>query len=120
MVASRKARFYSALMVRLLRFLIRTYQCTLSPLFGFLAGPNSGCRFTPTCSAYFLEAVETHGVLEGSWLGLKRLARCHPWGGAGYDPVPTPTDGGRAASLTRLAGCQPAESAKLADLRDRR
>src|SRR5204863_7935095 len=66
--------------------------------------------------AYFLEAVEIHGIGRGSWLGLKRLARCHPWGGCGYDPVPRPTDGCQATSLTRLAGCQPAESAKLADL----
>jgi uncharacterized protein len=88
MVASRKTRFYSALMLWLLRFIVRVYQCTLSPLLGLLCGPDSGCRFTPTCSAYFLEAVETHGIRCGSWLGLKRLARCHPWGGSGYDPVP--------------------------------
>jgi uncharacterized protein len=75
-------------MLRLVRFLIRAYQCTLSPLLSLLVGPNSGCRFTPTCSAYFLEAVEAHGVLHGSWMGMKRLGRCHPWGGSGYDPVP--------------------------------
>jgi len=88
MVASRKTRFYSALMLGLVRFFIRVYQCTLSPFLHLLCGPNSGCRFTPTCSAYFLEAVEAHGVLHGSWLGLKRLGRCQPWGGSGYDPVP--------------------------------
>src|ERR1700747_388152 len=88
MVASREARFYPALMVGLVRFFIRIYQWTLSPLLCLLCGPNSGCRFTPTCSAYFLEAVEAHGVLHGSWLGLKRLARCQPWGGSGHDPVP--------------------------------
>jgi putative membrane protein insertion efficiency factor len=88
MVASREARFYSALMLGLVRFLIRIYQWTLSPLLCLLCGPNSGCRFTPTCSVYFLEAVEAHGVLHGSWLGLKRLARCQPWGGSGRDPVP--------------------------------
>jgi putative membrane protein insertion efficiency factor len=114
MVASREPRFYPAVMVWLLRFVIRVYQCTLSPLLGLLCGPDSGCRFTPTCSAYFLEAVETHGIGRGSWLGLKRLARCHPWGGCGYDPVPTPTDGRQASSLTRLARCQPVESAKFA------
>jgi putative membrane protein insertion efficiency factor len=120
MVASRKMRFYSALMVRFVRFFIRTYQCTLSALLGLLAGPKSGCRFTPTCSAYFLEAVEAHGFLEGSWLGLKRLARCHPWGGCGYDPVPLRrADGCRATSLTRLAGCQPSASADVVDLRRR-
>jgi uncharacterized protein len=88
MVASGKTRFYPALMLGLVRFLIRVYQCTLSPFLHLLCGPNSGCRFTPTCSAYFLEAVEAHGILCGSLLGLKRLARCQPWGGSGYDPVP--------------------------------
>jgi uncharacterized protein len=88
MVASGKTRFYSALMLGLVRFFIRVYQYTLSPFLRLLCGPNSGCRFTPTCSAYFLEAVEAHGVVHGSWLGLRRLGRCHPWGGSGYDPVP--------------------------------
>ncbi|PYI51086.1 MAG: membrane protein insertion efficiency factor YidD [Verrucomicrobia bacterium] len=76
-------------MLGLLRFFIRFYQFTLSPLLSLICGPGSGCRFNPTCSAYFLEAVETHGVLRGSCLGLKRLARCQPWGGAGHDPVPS-------------------------------
>ncbi len=86
MVASSKARFYpDALMIFLLRLLIRLYQYTLSPLLALFGG---GCRFEPTCSAYFLEAIEKHGFAQGSWLGLKRLGRCHPWGGSGYDPVP--------------------------------
>ncbi|HZR04549.1 MAG TPA: membrane protein insertion efficiency factor YidD [Candidatus Udaeobacter sp.] len=89
MVASREARFYFAVMLWLFRSIVRVYQCTLSPLLRLLCGPDSGCRFTPTCSVYFLEAVETHGIGRGSWLGLKRLARCHPWGGSGYDPVPS-------------------------------
>lgn len=73
----------------LVRIIIRGYQLTLSPLLTALTGqPNAGCRFQPTCSRYFLEAVETHGMLRGSWLGLKRLGRCHPWGGLGPDPVP--------------------------------
>jgi putative membrane protein insertion efficiency factor len=75
-------------MVLLVRFLIRAYQWTLSPLLSWLGGPSTGCRFHPTCSAYFLEAVERHGGVRGSWLGLKRLARCQPWGGQGEDPVP--------------------------------
>ena len=75
-------------MLGLVRFFIRVYQYTLSPFLRLLGGPNSGCRFTPSCSAYFLEAVEAHGVLHGSWLGLRRLGRCQPWGGSGYDPVP--------------------------------
>src|SRR5438093_13003707 len=88
MVASRGARFYSGLMLRLVRLLIRIYQWTLSPFLRLLCGPNSGCRFMPTCSAYSLEAVEAHGVLHGSRLGLKSLARCQPWRGSGGDPVP--------------------------------
>ena len=92
MVASGKARFYpNALMILLLRILIRLYKWTLSPLLSVLGGPASGCRFEPTCSAYFLEAVETHGSARGSWLGLKRLLRCAPWGGSGPDPVPKVT-----------------------------
>ena len=89
MVASGQARFYpSALMRKLVRIFIRIYQVTLSPLLTALSGPGSGCRFQPTCSEYFLQAVDTHGVLGGAFLGIKRIARCHPWGGAGEDPVP--------------------------------
>jgi putative membrane protein insertion efficiency factor len=61
---------------------IRLYQWTLSPLVGF------NCRYAPSCSAYAVEAIETHGALRGGWLALRRLLRCHPWGGYGYDPVP--------------------------------
>ncbi len=89
MVAPREAHFYfAARMLLIVRILVRAYQWTISPVLAFLAGPGSGCRFEPTCSRYFLEAVETHGVLRGGWLGLRRLGRCHPWGGKGYDPVP--------------------------------
>ncbi len=92
MVASGKARFYSSvLMLRLVRAFIRIYQCTLSPLLSLIGGPGSGCRFEPTCSAYFLEAVETHGFWQGIWLGSKRIVRCQPWGGCGRDPVPPRT-----------------------------
>ncbi len=63
-------------------FLIRVYQYTISPFF-----PNS-CRFTPTCSQYGIEAFRKYGVFKGFWLTLKRISRCHPWGGSGYDPVP--------------------------------
>lgn len=62
---------------------IRLYQVTLSPLLG-----PSKCRFKPTCSHYAVEAIEEWGIFKGSWLALKRILRCHPWGGFGYDPVP--------------------------------
>ena len=69
-------------MRRLILIAIRTYQWTLSPLLG------RSCRFHPTCSRYTAEAVERFGAGQGSWLGLKRIARCHPWNPGGYDPVP--------------------------------
>ncbi|AFH50481.1 Hypothetical protein IALB_2778 [Ignavibacterium album JCM 16511] len=62
--------------------LIKIYQIFISPLF------PSSCRYTPTCSQYTLEALKKYGLLKGLWLGIKRISRCHPWGGSGYDPVP--------------------------------
>jgi uncharacterized protein len=62
--------------------LIKIYQLLISPLF-----PPS-CRFTPTCSHYTIEALKKFGILKGGWLGVRRIIRCHPWGGGGYDPVP--------------------------------
>jgi len=60
--------------------LVRCYQWLLSPLLG------ERCRFTPTCSQYFIGAVQKHGILVGSWRGVKRICRCHPWHPGGYDP----------------------------------
>ena len=62
--------------------LVKAYQLILSPWL-----PNA-CRYTPTCSQYMLEALEEWGPIKGTWLGLKRLSTCHPWGGHGHDPVP--------------------------------
>ncbi len=62
--------------------LIRGYQLLISPLLG------PSCRFRPSCSQYAFEAVARFGAARGAWLALKRLVRCHPWGGSGFDPVP--------------------------------
>ncbi len=75
-------------MKRLIRWMIRGYQRFLSPVLHAVAGPGSGCRFTPTCSEYFLQAVEIHGIWRGGWMGFWRILRCNPWGGSGEDPVP--------------------------------
>ncbi|MCC5860349.1 MAG: membrane protein insertion efficiency factor YidD [Gammaproteobacteria bacterium] len=75
---------------RLLLVLLRGYQLVISPLLG------GNCRYLPTCSEYAREAVLTHGALRGGWLACRRIMRCHPWGGHGYDPVP----GRRPADLT--------------------
>jgi hypothetical protein len=68
--------------------LIRGYQLTVSPILTAALGPSSHCRFQPTCSRYAAEALRQHGVFIGVWLTAKRLARCHPWGKFGDDPVP--------------------------------
>lgn len=61
---------------------IKLYQYCISPLF------PPACRYSPTCSQYAIEALKKHGPIKGLWLSLKRICRCHPWGGSGYDPVP--------------------------------
>ena len=66
----------------LLILLLKAYRKVISPLYGQV------CRFFPSCSAYALEAVTVHGAVKGSWLAVRRLGRCHPWGGRGWDPVP--------------------------------
>jgi putative membrane protein insertion efficiency factor len=67
---------------RVLLFAIRLYQ-------GARAGHLSPCRFVPSCSNYAMEAIESHGAARGTWLAVRRLSRCHPLGGHGYDPVPS-------------------------------
>jgi uncharacterized protein len=64
------------------------YRWTISPAQVFLFGSNAGCRFTPTCSQYAIEAIRSRGAIGGGWLAAKRVCRCHPWGECGHDPVP--------------------------------
>jgi putative membrane protein insertion efficiency factor len=88
-------------MARLLVAVVRLYQLLLSPVLT----PN--CRYLPTCSSYAIEALRTHGALLGSWLAVRRVLRCHPWGGHGYDPVPPPQ---AAPAADRRANEEPAPS----------
>ena len=69
-------------MKRTILLSISLYQAGISPFI------PSSCRYTPSCSRYSQQAVEQYGAMKGVWMGVKRLARCHPWGGQGYDPVP--------------------------------
>ena len=62
---------------------IRAYQLIISPMLG------SNCRFSPTCSEYTIESFKAHGLIKGLFLAIKRIGKCHPWGGHGYDPIPT-------------------------------
>lgn len=70
------------MVAKLMLLLIRFYQYGISPLL------PPRCRYTPTCSQYAVQAIRKHGTLKGGWLTAKRIARCHPWGGCGHDPVP--------------------------------
>jgi putative membrane protein insertion efficiency factor len=78
----------SSLVIHGLLLAIRVYRWTISPAQTFLFGPTGGCRFTPTCSQYAMDAIREHGALAGGWLAVKRICRCHPWGDGGHDPVP--------------------------------
>ncbi|MBM4183407.1 MAG: membrane protein insertion efficiency factor YidD [Gemmatimonadetes bacterium] len=80
------------MLARVLIALVRLYQVAVSPWL------PAACRYTPTCSAYAIDALRERGALRGTWLALRRLARCHPWGGFGYDPVP-PAHRPRAESV---------------------
>jgi putative membrane protein insertion efficiency factor len=82
LVAVRLARFAVRAPRYVPVYLLKAYRLLISPLYG------QTCRFYPSCSAYSLEAFETHGVLRGSYLTVRRLARCHPWNPGGIDPVP--------------------------------
>jgi len=75
-------KYFSLTVSWFLRALITVYRYGLSPVLG------ANCRYEPSCSAYAQEAISAHGPIRGSWLAAKRILRCQPWGGAGYDPVP--------------------------------
>lgn len=77
------------MLARILIAAVRLYQLTIS------SWTPSSCRFTPSCSAYAIEAIEQHGAVRGAWLAARRIGRCHPWGGFGYDPVPAARRNGR-------------------------
>ncbi len=79
---------------------VKDYKLTLSPLIG------RQCRFLPSCSEYAAEALILHGAWRGSWLATRRLCRCNPWGGAGYDPVPQPRDKTPDGSASRTWTCE--------------
>ncbi len=70
------------------RGLIRGYRLVGSPLLATVLGPGNGCRHQPTCSVYALECFQRYSTPRAAWLALRRIGRCHPWGTAGYDPVP--------------------------------
>ena len=72
------SRFTSKCLILIIRF----YRIFISPLTG------NNCRYHPTCSAYFIKSLQIHGPIKGFVLGVKRISRCHPWGGKGFDPVP--------------------------------
>lgn len=72
-------------MKKIFVFILKLYKNSVSPILARLFG--NACRFTPTCSEYTIEAVEKHGLSKGLVMGAKRLSRCHPWGGHGFDPV---------------------------------
>ena len=78
----RVSSIINSLFKGILIFPIRAYQLLLSPLLG------KNCRYTPTCSHYTIDAIKEWGALKGSWLGIRRIISCNPWGGSGYDPVP--------------------------------
>ena len=76
----------NVMIVKLLQSIFKLYYRLLSPLLG------NRCRFAPSCSEYAHQALERHGLVKGLWLTIKRLCRCHPWGGDGFDPVPEVSD----------------------------
>lgn len=83
----------------LLSLPVRAYRLFISPLLG------TNCRYAPSCSAYAVEALMTHGAVRGTWLATRRICRCHPWGGSGYDPVPPPRGQTPSVSSAKERSC---------------
>ncbi len=77
-----KDSYMTWILQKLFLGIIWVYQHLISPI------TPASCRYTPTCSNYAIEAIKKYGPFKGGWMGLKRIGRCHPWGGSGYDPVP--------------------------------
>jgi len=100
----------SLLVIRILTLVIRTYQLVISPVLTFLFGPTGGCRFTPTCSQYAMDAVRERGAFAGTALAARRICRCHPWGDCGHDPAPKKEFGVRPSALrfdaAHIAACR--------------
>lgn len=89
---------------------LRAYRAVISPVLTAVFGPMGlGCRYTPTCSEYALQAVRLHGATRGSWLAARRVCRCHPWGGHGHDPVPL---NARTVALGVPPGVEPRHPAR--------
>jgi len=83
-------------MTRLLLLLIRMYRAAISPWLG------PSCRYLPTCSEYSLTCIERHGALTGTWYSVRRICRCHPWGGSGWDPPPEASATAKASTTSTM------------------
>ncbi len=78
----------SEILIPVAKLALALYRWIISPLIHTLAGPGFGCRFQPTCSEYSRQAIDHFGLSKGVWLSIRRISRCHPFGGSGYDPLP--------------------------------